>query len=304
MAKDEDDFEEEHTQSAVRIPITTNFQNTEKAYLVVLAGNNVGETVQVKPVMTIGRTADNDFRVIDDGVSRKHARLLIQANRIVIEDLGSRNGTFVNGQKISSHELHDGDKIEVGSTTILKFTFHDKLEQEFQQKMFDAALKDGLTKAFNKRYFDDRLKAEFSFATRHQTPLSLLLFDIDHFKRVNDTFGHAGGDYVLVTLANQMRNTIRKEDIFARVGGEEFALLCRATTGEFAEAFANRLRGFIEATAFVFNGQRIPVTTSVGVAALPHDEATDHEAFFRLADKALYDAKNLGRNRVVFSRSR
>ena len=150
-------------------------------------------------------------------------------DHVVLEDLGSTNGTYCNGLKVDTKELADGDKILVGSTTILKFTYHDNLDEIFQKQMYESALRDGLTKAFNKRYFTDRLESEFTFSTRHMTPLTLVLFDIDHFKNVNDTFGHPAGDYVLTELSNMMAASLRAEDIFARYGGEEFAIVCRGS---------------------------------------------------------------------------
>ena len=151
-----------------------------------------------------GAGKDAQIRLLDDGISREHAQLVIQADRVVLEDLGSTNGTYCNGLKVDRKELADGDKILVGSTTILKFTYHDNLDEIFQKQMYESALRDGLTKAFNKRYFTDRLESEFTFSTRHMTPLTLVLFDIDHFKNVNDTFGHPAGDSVLMELSNMM----------------------------------------------------------------------------------------------------
>src|SRR5690606_26447697 len=125
------------------------------------------------------------------------------------------NGTFVNGQQVEAQLLKDGDKIQVGTTTILKFSYHDDLEEQFQRKMYEGALRDGLTKAFNKKYFEDRLQSEVAFALRHGTALSLIMLDLDLFKRINDTYGHLAGDYVLTTFSSSVISTIRKEDVFA-----------------------------------------------------------------------------------------
>jgi PleD family two-component response regulator len=155
-----------------------------------------------------------------------HARLSVQGVEVYIEDLKSANGTQVNGEKVTSRvPLRDGDKITAGATTILKFTYGDDLEETFQRKLLEAAIRDGLTKAYNKQYFLERLDTEVAFAQRHKTSLSLLMLDVDHFKRINDTFGHPRGDEVLVKLAGVVHETIRKEDVFTRYGGEEFAIL-------------------------------------------------------------------------------
>ena len=156
----------------------------DRAYLVVLAGASVGEMYKVDGDKTIiGRGQKAQVRLLDDGISREHAQLVTEGSKIFLEDLGSTNGTFCNGLKVDRRELSDGDKILVGSTTILKFTYHDNLDEIFQKQMYESALRDGLTKAFNKKYFTDRLESELTFALRHGTPLVLVMFDIDHFKR-------------------------------------------------------------------------------------------------------------------------
>src|SRR6185295_15097020 len=195
----------------------------DRAYLVVLAGASVGEMYKVEgDKVIIGRGQKAHIRLFDDGISREHAQILIEGNQIILQDLGSTNGTFCNGLKVDRRELVDGDKILVGSTTMIKFTYHDNLDEMFQKQMYESALRGGLTKAFNKKYFTDRLESEFTFSIRHVAPLTLVLFDIDHFKKVNDTYGHQAGDYVLAELSNLMGASLRTEDVFARYGGEEF----------------------------------------------------------------------------------
>jgi diguanylate cyclase (GGDEF)-like protein len=247
----------------------------------------------------IGRGQGAQIRLLDDGISREHAQLVIQGDRVVLEDLGSTNGTYCNGLKVDRKELADGDKILVGSTTILKFTYHDNLDEIFQKQMYESALRDGLTKAFNKRYFTDRLESEFTFSTRHMTPLTLVLFDIDHFKSVNDTFGHPAGDHVLMELSNMMGAQLRAEDIFARYGGEEFAVVCRGSDAVQGQIVAERLRKAVEANNFAYEGKRIPVTISLGIAILPDPAIADASELIRVADEALYASKKSGRNRAT-----
>src|SRR5262249_14489248 len=157
-----------------------------------------------------------EVRLIDDGISRKHARVNQEGARVTIEDLQSSNGTYVNGEPVTVSELHDGDKIRLGSTTVLKFSYHDHLDESFQQQMYDAALRDPLTRAFNKKYFIDRLETELAYARRHRQPVSLVMIDVDFFKRVNDTYGHIAGDYVLTRLSRIAVSAVRTEDVFAR----------------------------------------------------------------------------------------
>ena len=272
----------------------------DRAYLVVLAGASVGEMYKVEGDKTvIGRGQKAQVRLLDDGISREHAQVVIEGNRIYLEDLGSTNGTFCNGLKVDRRELADGDKILVGSTTILKFTYHDNLDEIFQKQMYESALRDGLTKAFNKKYFTDRLESEFTFAIRHQSPLVLVMFDIDHFKKVNDTHGHQAGDLVLSELSTLLTAALRAEDVFARYGGEEFAVICRGTDLTQAQIVGDRMRKAVETHRFTFEGTHIPVTISVGIAGMPDPAVKDATDLVARADKALYQSKHGGRNRVT-----
>lgn len=272
----------------------------DRAYLIVLAGGNVGDMFKIgKAEIVIGRGQQADFQVLDDGVSRRHAVVSCDGGDMYVEDQGSRNGTFVNGAPITRHRLSDGDKIQVGSTTILKFTYHDHFDETFQKQMYESALRDGLTRAFNKKYFTDRVDSEFRFAKRHRVPLSVILFDIDHFKNINDSHGHLCGDFVLQSLARRINDQIRNEDVFARYGGEEFALICRAISMPNALVFGERLRQAIETHSFRYEGTNVPVTISLGVAGMPEIDTPDAQGLIGAADEALYAAKRGGRNRVV-----
>ena len=269
-----------------------------RPYLIVLVGSNVGEMYRIEATEAVlGRSPTAQVRFNDDGVSRLHARVLEAAGSIVIEDLKSANGTIVNGDRVQRHRLKDGDKIQLGPNIILKFTYHDELDESFQRQMYDAALRDGPTKAFNKKYFLSRLETELAYARRHKTALSLVMLDVDHFKRVNDTFGHPAGDTVLVSLAGIVFRTIRTEDVFARYGGEEFAVICRGVARDNACVLAERLRSICELTSFEHEGKRMPVTISLGVAGYPEFGAETSLQLVAAADEALYKSKNAGRNR-------
>jgi two-component system cell cycle response regulator len=268
--------------------------------LIVLAGTNVGEMFRIDAGESfVGRGQVASVRLNDDGISRKHARLQQSGGEVLIEDLDSANGTVVNGVPVKLQILKDGDKIRLGSTTILKFTYNDHLDESFQQQMYEAALRDGLTKAFNKKYFLDRLETEIAYAKRHNAHLSLVMFDVDHFKRVNDTHGHLAGDFVLSRLAKVAANTVRTEDVFARYGGEEFGILCRGVALANAGVLAERLRATVEATIFEHEGERLPITISAGVAAHPELPIETGPQLIAAADAALYEAKRGGRNRVL-----
>jgi two-component system, cell cycle response regulator len=275
----------------------------ERAYIIVLAGQNVGEMYKVSDApITLGRGGGADVRLVDEGISRFHCRIKVEGDHLYVEDLQSRNGTFLNGERITRRKLDDGDKIQLGRTTVLKFSFHDQLEESFQRRMFDSALRDGLTRAYNKRYFLDRLQGEMRFSLRHRSPLALLLFDLDHFKAVNDTHGHLAGDRVLAEFAGHILESIRNEDVFARYGGEEFAIMCRLMGSSDAMKFADRLRRGVEGLRIEHDGVIIPVTTSIGVACLPDLAVDTANQLLMAADRALYQAKAQGRNRVAAAR--
>ncbi len=271
----------------------------DRAYLIVLAGSSVGEMFKVSRERTvIGRGGRADIRMMDEGVSREHAGIVIEGDRVFVEDLGSTNGTYCNAERVTRRELSDGDKILVGSTTILKFTYHDKFDEVFQRQMYESALRDGLTRAFNKKYFVDRLDSELAYALRHRAPLSLVFFDIDHFKKVNDTYGHMAGDQVLADMAALVAGSIRTEDVFARFGGEEFAVICRGLELEQARVVGDRLRRKVENKPFLHHDKTLSVTISVGIAGLPDPSIAKAADLIAAVDEVLYEAKRTGRNRV------
>jgi diguanylate cyclase (GGDEF)-like protein len=271
----------------------------KRAQLVVLAGSNVGEMYNLLGTLVVGRGREADIRIQTDGISRQHARVKVGPDSVVLEDLGSTNGSFVNGERIESCELQDGDKIQFGSSTILKFTYQDDIEEDFQRQMFESASRDALTGLYNKRFLIERLHSEFAYAIRHKSQLSIVIFDIDHFKKINDTYGHLAGDYVLSTLGRVVTPMIRAEDVFARFGGEEFVIMSRSTDPPSAESVAERVRSGVDRYKFEHEGNVIHVTVSLGIACIPHPDAKLPEDILARADKALYEAKRQGRNKVV-----
>jgi two-component system cell cycle response regulator len=262
-----------------------------RACLTVITGSAAGQMFKLgKGDAVIGRSPTVAIRVVDDGVSRNHARIRHDSNGLYLEDMESRNGTFINGTRVSgTTELREGDKIQVGRTTVLRFAYHDDLDESFHENLVSSALRDPLTKLFNKRYLLDRLDSELKFARRHNTPVSLLMLDVDHFKRINDTQGHLAGDAVLVNLAAALTKAVRNEDVVARFGGEEL---------DPAFSLAERLRKMIEHTATPHGGHELRATVSIGVAGYPSTKAETVEQLMEAADRALYRAKHEGRNRV------
>jgi two-component system cell cycle response regulator len=270
----------------------------KRARLIVLAGGNVGEMYEIDPQLVLGRGREADVRLQGDGISRKHACVRIEGEIAHFEDLGSTNGSFVNGERVVRHVLEEGDKLQIGTSVILKFTYHDELDEDFQRQMFESASRDALTQVYNKRFFLEQLDSEYAYAARHGSELSLLMFDIDHFKRINDTYGHLAGDYVLAELTRIVTPTIRIEDTLARYGGEEFVVLSRNNPSD-AAALGERLRRMVEEHTFTHDGKQIAVSISLGAACMPNTTVTTAEELIACADKALYEAKRGGRNRVV-----
>ena len=272
------------------------------AYLVVIAGPSFEEMYKIKgDRFVLGRSDQADIRIVDDGVSREHACVQREGGKLVLVDLGSTNGTFCNGVRVPRQALTDGDKLSIGASTILKFTFQDHIDEHYQKQLFESALRDGLTSTFNRRYFLDRLHGELRFAVRHAKPIALLFVDIDHFKKINDTYGHQAGDQVLAGVARVMLRTIRTEDVLARYGGEEFAITCRVIAAGGAVALAKRLVAAVAERPFEFGGHRIPVTISVGAAV--DRGKSEVQTLIAAADAAMYEAKRAGRNRVCLHAS-
>jgi diguanylate cyclase (GGDEF)-like protein len=305
----------DETNATPLVRLTGDVQGAKRACLVVIAGAHLGEIFPVESEIIIGRDPDASLRLAEDeGVSRRHARVTPMSEGAFLTDLGSANGTFVDGEKVTERILKEGMKIRVGQTTVLKFARYDAVEEAAQRQLLESALRDGLTRAFNRRYFVQRLAAEVRFAERHEQPLALLMLDLDHFKQLNDRWGHIVGDGVLRALVDVLHDTLRAEDVLARYGGEEFAVLARGINADNARALAERLRRVVEGMKLSKDGTPLPVTVSIGISVLPveaagspaggaaADETSTSEQIGRQlierADAALYRAKHAGRNLV------
>jgi two-component system cell cycle response regulator len=276
----------------------------QEACLIIIRGTPQGHRYFLTlPAMTLGRDSSADITVSDQGISRKHAMISKEGSKIFITDLGSSNGTFVNDKKIAQGEklaLAKEDMIKLGNS-IFKFLPAGELEILFYGNLGSAAHTDSLTKIYNKGYLMEALEAEFKRAKALHTEFSLLFFDLDHFKNVNDTYGHDAGDYVLKEFASLVRGGfLRPKDVFARYGGEEFVILLANTNATQGAELAEKVRAAIESHAFMYEGKRLPVTTSLGVAELRAD-IESALTLLKSADKALYSAKQGGRNRVVIA---
>jgi diguanylate cyclase (GGDEF)-like protein len=248
--------------------------------------------------VVLGRGDDADIHVNDSSVSRRHARIQPGADGFYAIDLQSTNGTFVNDVGAAMTRLKDGDYLRVGNC-IYRFLMGGNVEAEYHEEIYRLTILDALTEAHNKRALLEFLDRELARSARHGRPLALVLFDIDHFKAVNDRLGHLGGDFILRELAARIRGGIRKEELFARYGGEEFAVALPETTREGAVLVAERLRTLVEAQPFRYEEQAFEVTISLGVATTSGEETLTPNELFRRADERLYQAKRGGRNRVA-----
>jgi diguanylate cyclase (GGDEF)-like protein len=269
-----------------------------EAALVVIYGMDLGKKFNLdKPTIVIGRSSKSTIQVDQESVSRSHAKLINNGNALVLTDLGSTNGTYVNDEPITEAVLHDGDLIKIGRT-IFKFLSGGNIENSYHEEIYRLTTIDGLTQIYNKRYFMENLERELSRCQRYGRDLSLLIFDIDHFKAINDSYGHLAGDYILKHMAAAVKENIRREDFLARYGGEEFAIILPETDNGKAMVMAEKLRRLLEKKEFTYEENVIPVTVSVGVTTWDEGmvETVD---FIRQTDENLYEAKNKGRNKVV-----
>jgi diguanylate cyclase (GGDEF)-like protein len=296
-----DDENTEFTATEER-PIAPKSRRTPKwPGLMSLGGESAGKVFRLEGTrIVVGRTREAHVQVTENGVSRRHC-LLVQNEdgSYRVEDLGSTNGTMVNGERVAVSPLDAGDRLQLGPELVLQFSWFDEAEQELANRLVEAARFDALTGALNRRSYDERLAAEVAYALRHREKLSVIAFDIDHFKSVNDRHGHVAGDAVLKGVAAIVRLAIRTEDVFARVGGEEFIVLGRGLSTAGACALAERLREAVQAGRFEHGSDVVQVTISLGVGELAEAPGSAIEKLLEMVDDRLYVAKNAGRNRVV-----
>lgn len=272
----------------------------DRAVLVRMDSVHAGQVTSLTdPEIRIGRHPDNGLVIDDDGMSRVHARVHYDDGAYYVEDFGSSNGTYVNGERVKKRQLTDGAIVQLGPRVCLRFSVTDANQERILRQLYESSVRDALTGAYNRHFFHERLAAELSYAGRHNTEASVLMFDVDHFKKVNDTFGHPVGDEVLKNVAATTSRLLRTEDVFARYGGEEFIVLLRGVPIRGAERAGERLRAAIEGAPTRSEGRSIEATVSVGCASLACCERLNGDILVATADRRLYMAKRAGRNRVV-----
>ena len=272
---------------------------TNQALLVTIRGPNPGEQRILLPStanFAMGRDDEADVCLIDDSVSRYHCEIAHHDSGWYVRDLGSTNGTYVGGHSVDRVKLKDGDLIKVGAT-IFKFLMSDDLDAAYREEIYRLAVIDGLTQIYNRRYLEEFLEREISRCRRHGRPMSLIMFDIDGFKEINEQFGHLSGDFVLRHVADKLNRRIRREELFVRFTGDKFIVALPETDLEDALKFADIIRESVEIMPIAFDSWKIPITISVGVGRFDHKMTAPAELIAN-ADSALCRAKNKGRNAI------
>jgi diguanylate cyclase (GGDEF)-like protein len=304
MADNNEDLEKTSVLTSETLKITMDSANRTPATLVLLVGpaSSIGKQWQLSGQdLVIGRSPSNSIFIDDRSVSKSHAKFVLSGSDTMIMDLESTNKTVINSQPIpplTTVKLKNNDQVKVGNV-IFKFLEKGSIEAVSAQKAFDRSQLDALTGAYNKGALQAYAPEAVKRSDLISEPLSLIVFDIDHFKKVNDTYFHAAGDYVIKEIARLVKDKlIRSEDFFARFGGEEFVLVLSATDVTVSGSVAERVRATIEAHSFEFEGNKIPITVSAGVAVREPNGLT-WEELFQKADEALYKSKERGRNQVT-----
>ena len=272
----------------------------DRPVLLRMDGVQAGQIIGLEQwPFTVGRHPTNQLRVDEDSISRFHARVVRSGDEYVVEDTGSRNGTFVAGKRVTRAKLEHDTWLQFGPRVSFRFSLTDVREERLLRRLYESSTRDALTGAYNRLHFEERLRSEVAYAIRHRTQASLVLIDLDHFKRVNDTHGHPAGDAVLKRACEACMRALRTEDVFARFGGEEFAVVLRSIELKGATRLGDRLRQAVSAEVVEHEGQQIKITLSAGAASLACCSSPSAEELISIADKRLYLAKQQGRNRIV-----
>jgi len=278
--------------TAILIENTVMAEPKGRPCIVVFCGPELGNRYFLdRPKQTIGRSETADIFLEDWAISRRHVDLVVKGQRVVLYDLGSTNGTYVNAERVAKRELLSGDMIRIGQT-VLKYISAASAEEHYHDEIYHRITRDALTGVFNRTYFLTALSRELSRAQRHHRMLSLIFFDIDRFKGINDTLGHLAGDYVLKEVASIVGANLRDEDVLARYGGDEFAIILTDTDADGARQVCEKLGGLVQTHPFLFAGSAIHITISVGArTVVAGRDALDHMQLIADADAKLYEAK-------------
>ena len=278
--------------------------------LVVIYGDDLGKRYTlVHKTTVIGRSESANIELDDDAVSRNHALIVDAGDHVMLKDLDSTNGTYMNDARVSEVHLKEGDLFKIGGT-IFKFLTGANIEASYYEELYRLNTVDNLTSVYNRRFALEQLDREMSRSLRYGRSLAVVMVDVDHFKSVNDNFGHLTGDAVLKQIATRLRSCLRRDDLVGRYGGEEFIIVSPESSRSEAIALANRVREAVSENPCLFDGKSVDVTVSAGVADMEeylakyHGGTVPHDGFesgrlVALADGRLLEAKSNGRDQVV-----
>ncbi len=274
-------------------------EHKQQPLLVVMHGSLLGMTYAIHDeVIAIGRSSNLDIPIDDDNVSRRHAEIFLDGNCVKIKDLDSTNGTFVNSQRVNEAVLNDGDLILIGRV-LFKFIRSNSIENRFFGQMYALATTDFLTGIFNRQHIISRLESEFARSRRYARPLSVVLYDIDHFKHINDSFGHLAGDQLLIESSRLIGKNVRQQDFYGRLGGDEFMIICPETDLNNAVLMAQRITQILAKWSYSYQSRKLDFSISIGIASLS-DEMRSSVDLTAKADSLMYRAKQRGRNHISF----
>ena len=276
-----------------------------RPYLLMVSGPQLGEifALEAGREIVLGRDPACDIRLQDTGVSRRHASVLGGPKGARLRDLGSTNGIFVEGLKVADCTLEDGQRMQMGMHSALKYCLCDDLEIAYQRRMAESALLDPETGLFNRRHFDDRLGAELDTSQRYSRPMSLLVVEVDGFRRLTETFGRATGDQALELVARLVKPAMRREDVLARLSAETFGVVSRETPLSAGRALGERIRKSADQGKLSVRGGDLAVSVSVGVIGIDtigtYAPGRTEAEVLSLAGSALLRAQEAGGNRVA-----
>lgn len=282
---------------------TAPYPRTDSApYVMLIGGAQIGELYKLARARTVvGRSPDSDLRLEEPGLSREHAELLVESGRLIVRDLGSKNGTYVNGNRVETHELRDGDQVVLGAATLLVFTHRDGIERAYSSGRSHAAVRGAATVALRSEVFMECLAQEISFSRRHAAPLALMLLEVDGYADLANRHGPAGARELMADVAHTAAEALREEDVLAEFGPGRFAVACRETSADEARARGERVRVAITEASYQLGGADTPrLSLSVGIAPCPAgQERLAANALVQTTERALAHARALGGNRVV-----
>jgi diguanylate cyclase (GGDEF)-like protein len=280
--------------AAQHLPVVSVVHGKDKGKLFVIS----------KPGTVLGRDAEVDIPLDDYLVSRKHLSVTYanteDGGEFGLKDLATTNGSFLDQGRFDTCTIKPGQTVQIGKT-VLAFSLKNKHEVESSHSLFEKATIDPLTGVANRRWFMSRAEEEFSFTQKKGVPLCLAMADVDHFKKINDSYGHQAGDHVLREVASLLKGSVRGHDYVGRYGGEEFILLLKELPPDRCEPVIERMRASVENAQFVFKEQPLSVTMSFGVYPVEVQLGLSVEQAIAIADERLYRAKEGGRNRVICS---